>query len=266
MMGDFNMSFFKVIDQLRSRGLEIDLAAWYPWKAASGTTMADSCGIFFIGYKATFKLCYGLECLHGNDFTGLGCNQVDPRTEKTFSVHEKNGGPGQTLATYMPKDWTYEEKLKTTLTGTHCPEKLVLLPPMDRLKHAVAGTEQSFPNGGWNFLRFKEKKLEDELWALDGKSQGGSHFPLCVFTHNASRRSPERYEVRQNRRPKAHARQWASRQPRHEAASVAIASAGPQESAESARSGYWSASQTSNRSGGWAQQGWSYTEDYTQDA
>jgi hypothetical protein len=45
-LGDFNMSFFKVIDQLRSRGLEIDLAAWYPWKAASGTTMADSCGIF----------------------------------------------------------------------------------------------------------------------------------------------------------------------------------------------------------------------------
>ena len=89
MMGDFNMSFFKVTDQLRSRGLEIDLAAWYPWKADSGTTMADSCGIFFIGYKATFKLCYGLDCLHANDPSGLGCNEVDTRTEKTFSVHKK---------------------------------------------------------------------------------------------------------------------------------------------------------------------------------
>ena len=32
LMGDFNMSLFKVIPELRSRGVDINLGAWYPWK------------------------------------------------------------------------------------------------------------------------------------------------------------------------------------------------------------------------------------------
>ena len=30
LMGDFNMSFFRVIPELRRRGARVDLAAWYP--------------------------------------------------------------------------------------------------------------------------------------------------------------------------------------------------------------------------------------------
>ena len=33
LMGDFNMSLFKVIPELRHRGVDIDLGAWYPWKS-----------------------------------------------------------------------------------------------------------------------------------------------------------------------------------------------------------------------------------------
>ena len=33
LMGDFNMSLFRVIPELRSRGAVIDLGAWYPWKS-----------------------------------------------------------------------------------------------------------------------------------------------------------------------------------------------------------------------------------------
>ena len=33
LMGDFNMSLFKVIPELRNRGATIDLGAWYPWKS-----------------------------------------------------------------------------------------------------------------------------------------------------------------------------------------------------------------------------------------
>ena len=33
LMGDFNMSLFRVIPELRSRGSVIDLGAWYPWKS-----------------------------------------------------------------------------------------------------------------------------------------------------------------------------------------------------------------------------------------
>ena len=45
LMGDFNMSFFWVIPELRSRGATIDLAAWYPWKSSVGEPCADFCGI-----------------------------------------------------------------------------------------------------------------------------------------------------------------------------------------------------------------------------
>ncbi len=48
LTGDFNMSFFRVIPELRSRGAVIDLAAWYPWKSFCGTPCADSCGMFLL--------------------------------------------------------------------------------------------------------------------------------------------------------------------------------------------------------------------------
>ena len=39
LMGDFNMSLFKVIPELRSRGVVVDLGAWFPWKSFAGTAM-----------------------------------------------------------------------------------------------------------------------------------------------------------------------------------------------------------------------------------
>ena len=33
LMGDFNMSLFRATSELRSRGTEIDLGAWYPWES-----------------------------------------------------------------------------------------------------------------------------------------------------------------------------------------------------------------------------------------
>ena len=38
LMGDFNMSLFRVIPELRERGAVIDLGAWYPWKTLEGGT------------------------------------------------------------------------------------------------------------------------------------------------------------------------------------------------------------------------------------
>ena len=38
LMGDFNMSLFRVIPELRSRGAVIDLGAWYPWTSLKGET------------------------------------------------------------------------------------------------------------------------------------------------------------------------------------------------------------------------------------
>ena len=39
LMGDFNMSLFLVVPELRKRGVTIDLAAWFPWKQPDCTPM-----------------------------------------------------------------------------------------------------------------------------------------------------------------------------------------------------------------------------------
>ena len=38
LIGDFHMSLSRAIPQLRNRGAEIELGAWYPWKSLDGGT------------------------------------------------------------------------------------------------------------------------------------------------------------------------------------------------------------------------------------
>ena len=64
LMGDFNMSLFRVIPELRDRGVNIDLGAWFPWKTPMGMPMSDSCGIFFINMPGEYTLAKGLMHLH----------------------------------------------------------------------------------------------------------------------------------------------------------------------------------------------------------
>ena len=45
LMGDFNMALLMVAPELRSRGAQVDLGAWFPWKSLLGTAMMDSCGM-----------------------------------------------------------------------------------------------------------------------------------------------------------------------------------------------------------------------------
>ena len=69
LMGDFNMSFFRVTPEPRSRGATIDLAAWYPWK--KGTPCADSCEIFCLGKPGEYQLEVGLRDIHAHDTMGF---------------------------------------------------------------------------------------------------------------------------------------------------------------------------------------------------
>ena len=68
LLGDFNMSLTEVVPQLRSRGILVDCAAWYPWRHASeglhGQHLAfDSTAIFYIGGAVQVKLEWGLAHL-----------------------------------------------------------------------------------------------------------------------------------------------------------------------------------------------------------
>ena len=59
MAGDFNMSFLCVIAEMRARGFQINLAAWYPfYMTVQQEMMVDSCGIFVIGPWTGVRLNY----------------------------------------------------------------------------------------------------------------------------------------------------------------------------------------------------------------
>ena len=89
LMGDFNMSLFRVIPELRSRGAVIDLGAWYPWKSLKGEPMSDSCGIFFVDLPGVYTLNKNLADIHDRDHTGV-LARVDPVDEDVEDV--KDGG------------------------------------------------------------------------------------------------------------------------------------------------------------------------------
>ena len=78
MMGVFNMPLFRVIPELRSRGLQIDLGAWYPWKSVEGVPMSDSQGIFFVNLPGVYTLHKNIDDIHDMDPTGILAS--DPRT------------------------------------------------------------------------------------------------------------------------------------------------------------------------------------------
>ena len=64
LCGDFNMALFLVVPELRARGFQINLAAWYPWQQQHERFVrADSCGIFRIGPCEGVRMCYGLSAL-----------------------------------------------------------------------------------------------------------------------------------------------------------------------------------------------------------
>ena len=47
-------------------------------------------------------------------------------------------------------------------------------------------------------LEIVEKRLEMDLWQLEGKDRGGAHFPIMFDTHNHGRRSADALERRTN--------------------------------------------------------------------
>jgi len=210
LMGDFNMALFLVIPELRSRGVTIDLAAWYPWKSAEGVQMADSCGIFFIDTPGEYTLCKGLKDLHDNDSTGIlwkaepvAAGDDSNGGADGFHRMRSAGGPGMPLRTYLPKDMDLREKLLPSLEPSTASKEAVsqqaavaaaavAAAAVAKGRAAVAATPRTC-------VKIREKRLEFELWRLNGDHYKASHYPICVFTNNVGRRSPERLEARQQK-------------------------------------------------------------------
>ena len=145
LMGDFNMSLFRVIPELRSRGAVIDLGAWYPWESLEGKPMSDSCGILFVNMPGVYTLNKSLGDIHARDATGvLACaepvekitdvedgkeesdapdsaDEVDrPKRLPIFDRIKEDAGPGMPLGTYLPTYIDFEAEMTDTFTPFGC--------------------------------------------------------------------------------------------------------------------------------------------------
>ena len=142
LMGDFNMSLFRAVPELRSRGLMVDLGSWYPWKSLEREPMSGSCGIFFVDLPGVYTLFKNLGDNHDRHATGIlargraACDSAvadtvkdgdDPTTSETgedfddsedeppdryggFGSIQENAGPGMRLVTYLPNDMDLRDK------------------------------------------------------------------------------------------------------------------------------------------------------------
>ena len=175
LMGDFNMSFFRVIPEFRSRGANIDLAASYFWRTEDGVPAADSCGIFRLGKPGEYKLEFGPDQLPAF----LKMAAVADDKSKPIHVHKENGGPGQPLVRFLPKGMLVNDKVAETLR------------PSFESGTAVTALQSAPPHKSHGILRIQEKWMDVNLWRIGGANYKGSHFPVVFFTKNPGRRSPD---------------------------------------------------------------------------
>ena len=177
------MSFTDVTNQLRSRGLKVDLIAWYPFRLKDGLGI-DSCGVFYVGGGASVKLQYSMD-----DIELLS----DPRYDgpRKLTTYKDNRKPGQKWTSYFPKGKGLAALLQGLLEPT-CTEAQL------KVESAVAENESVY----CPYIRFKQKHAEklEEAWLFDGEMHNGSHYPLAAFTHNACRRSPTKWSERHEKK------------------------------------------------------------------
>jgi hypothetical protein len=200
ILGDFSMACFKVIPELRSRGINIDLLAWYPWRdTATQELCYDSCAIFVVTKQPMLcKLAIGLDRLHDDNPKGLSADAA-PGEDQGLALYAdgiKGHGPGQKHSCYLPKTATVKEKLEETLTQLPWSQeaKTAVAESWDKRYADAKGTGKQ----GWKprvkqVMTWKEKRLDAEVWKFEGNVRKGAHYPLCVFTANEGRRSAEAY-------------------------------------------------------------------------
>ena len=186
------MALFEVVPQLRSRGVTIDIAAWFPWKAPDGTPCADSCGIFVLNLPGSIRLVKGLCDLHDQNPSGIlwaGATKtwlghqrcpvpIPDGAKDDFRRFETNAGPGFPLKTYLPKGEGVRRALEETLT-----------PTLNQSQIEALKRKCMLP-------KFTEKRLFVQLYVRHGVQQKGSHYPLCLHIDNPGWRSPERHRER----------------------------------------------------------------------
>ncbi len=112
----------------------------------------------------------------------------DLKKSKLDVYHEQNH-PGQHWSAYRTKknDPEHEKCLKNRLEDLLTPSTAVAE------LYAMPKREGTYY---CPYLRLKHKQLDKNERLVNDAIHNGAHFPLCVFTHNASARSAERAKER----------------------------------------------------------------------
>jgi len=211
--GDLNMQLFSAVAELRARGLQANLAAWYPWRNEhESVPRIDSCAVIVIGPCEGIRMTYDCSVLGINaperpssawrnmelvttDDKGREISRK-PFEIRTFSMM----GSGFPLASYRPQ---HREAMKQLVTWTFEGVTKNDSPAVVGVRRASARDQQLFPwtvdqelgSASWTWPSMPpcRQKLID-IKMFDPQSQyfkRGGHMPLMVFVggHNQQRRT-----------------------------------------------------------------------------
>ena len=228
--GDFKMALWTVIPELRARGFQANLAAWYPWKHVRETAVRmDSCAIIVIGP------CAGLRRLWDPSVLGAGIAAAElPKNwanveeisrdedgrevaRSPWEIPEFNFmAQGYSLVCYRPTD---DMRRRTCVTWSFKPVTDVTESAMAEVLEKTRKDKAMFPipidniiglcSWRWPSMSLcKQKPVDVKLFDPEGQFlREGSHMPLLIFIGLASegRRTPA---AQSRREEKAARRGW----------------------------------------------------------
>ena len=228
---DANMGMLALFSRLRSRGVCVDVGAWFPWQLQTGERAMDSCTIIFINKPGNYDLDKSLSSLHGDDRSGLFCtdqpivdlhatNELRARlpvlhgraNSDTIAGNVYQGGFaviqnltygfGKPYSCYLPKKpWDFSEALADFLTRSTSVEQqdeIARSSGRDRISRwgdkANSELHKAYKR---DRLHMKEIRLDKAMFLFEAEWPKGAHFPLCAATRNNSDRTPEAKARRQ---------------------------------------------------------------------
>ena len=222
MAGDFNMSFLCVVAEMRARGFQINLAAWYPFYMTHQEEMfVDSCGVFFIGPWQGVRLIYDCslfdidppERTSNNSMVMKIIKDADGKeiTRKPYEVHDyqivnKEKVQGYPLDSYLPKNKAKADFVRWTFDCVQDGESAVAEQKEATRKNPSLYPEAQFSfavdSWGWPKMPLCNQKLVDiDRFDVDTYFARGAHMPLMLFVgeKGRTRRSAEARAVRQEK-------------------------------------------------------------------
>jgi len=189
LMMDANMALFLVIDSLRSRGVHVDVTAWYPWVTIDGHNGCDSCCLALINQPGDHKLktSYG-DLQRGDRAWGGDVQRIDSWVQD--NQLKDHAGCGQLLRSYI-----IPQGENDVLQGFLRPS---IAPGTEEMDNYVRSCGQfrdrwtrSLPNADYKkeYLCTREMRLKD--FHFQGRTINGTHYPLVTMMKMSCTRSEE---------------------------------------------------------------------------